>query len=169
MVFAAFLIGGLLMFPVTVLIAATSAIFEPPRSILFCYAGSLTSAILVYFIGRWLGRDTVQNLTGTWLSRLSRQLSKRGRGLATITVIRMLPIAPFTVINIVAGALHIRFWHYLLGTILGMSPGIIGISIFTDRLISFLQHPDLGNFFLLLGAGVILVILGMWIKKRLTR
>ncbi|MFW6323493.1 MAG: VTT domain-containing protein [Desulfovibrionales bacterium] len=168
-VIGAFVVGGLLMFPVTVLIAATAVVFSPPGSIFYSFAGSFLSAVVVYFIGRRLSSNTVRHLTGNWLSKLSRLLSQRGRGLATITVIRMLPIAPFTIINLAAGAVHIRFWQYALGTLLGMTPGILGVSVFTDRLIQFVQRPDIVNFLILLIVSAFIVLTGIWIKKRLSR
>ena len=37
----------------------------------------------------------------------------------------MLPIAPFSIVNVVAGASHIRWSDFLLGTVIGLLPGII--------------------------------------------
>ncbi|MDZ7809559.1 MAG: hypothetical protein U5L11_04595 [Arhodomonas sp.] len=35
-------------------------------------------------------------------------------------VVSLLPLAPFTVTNLVAGAFHLRFRDYMLGTLIGI-------------------------------------------------
>jgi uncharacterized membrane protein YdjX (TVP38/TMEM64 family) len=72
-------------------------------------------------------------------------------------------------INLVAGASHIRFRDYLLGTFIGMLPGIVGLTLLTDRLMAVLVEPRLGNVFLLLGLVLIVVLGGYFLKKRLNR
>ena len=57
-----------------------------------------------------------------------------------VAAVRLVPVAPFTVVNLAAGACSIRLMDYLLGTLIGMLPGLIVIaalghqisSVFTD-------------------------------------
>ncbi|TMA10562.1 MAG: hypothetical protein E6J89_10295, partial [Deltaproteobacteria bacterium] len=58
-VIGAYLLGGLLAFPVTLLIAATAFAFGPWTAFIYSLLGCVSSATLVYGIGRALGRDTV--------------------------------------------------------------------------------------------------------------
>ena len=58
-----------------------------------------------------------------------------------MTLVRMLPLAPFSVVNIVAGASHIGWRDFLLGTLLGMIPGIVVIATFIDRTVAVVQDP----------------------------
>jgi uncharacterized membrane protein YdjX (TVP38/TMEM64 family) len=78
-------------------------------------------------------------------------------------------VAPFTVINLAAGASHIRFRDFLLGTVLGMAPGITGMTLFAGQLGRLLKRPDLANF-ALLGA-LLLMIAGFayWSWRRFVR
>lgn len=85
-----------------------------------------------------------------------------------MAVVRTLPIAPFTIVNLVAGASQIRFTDYVLGTLLGMAPGILAVTIFTDRLLAFLKHPDLVNILAMVGALIFLALATRWLKRRLT-
>jgi phosphatidylserine/phosphatidylglycerophosphate/cardiolipin synthase-like enzyme len=55
-VLAAFLGGGLVAFPVVLLIAGTAAAFGPILGFTYATVGSLASALLTYGIGAWLGR-----------------------------------------------------------------------------------------------------------------
>jgi phospholipase D1/2 len=113
------------------------------------------SAIFFYFLGRKLGRATVRRVAGKRINELSRRIAKRG--LIAVVVVRMLPIAPFTVINLIAGASHIAFRDFVAGTILGMAPGTLIIVLFVDRIVAAVRTPGPLTFTLLaLTAGVAL-------------
>jgi phospholipase D1/2 len=162
----AFVIGGLAMFPVTVLIGATAIMLEPLPALLTAFAGTQLSAAAGYGAGMRLGRKRIQHMAGSRLNRISKHLARHG--LVSVAVIRTLPIAPFTIVNLVAGASHIRFLDYVLGTLLGMAPGILAVTIFTDRLLAFLKKPDLGNILIMVGAVLFLALVTRWLKRRLT-
>ena len=121
-VIGGYVLAGLLMVPVTLLIGVTGIVFGPLAGGAYAIGGTLLSAAATYGIGRWLGRDTLQRLVGPRIERWSRHIARSG--IVAMVVTRLLPIAPFTMINVIAGALQIRFRDYLIGTILGMAPGI---------------------------------------------
>ena len=160
---AAYVIGGLLVVPVTLLVVATAIAFGPLQGSLYALVGSLTSAVVVYSIGSVLGRDTVRRLAGKRLNRLSRRLAEHG--IAAVAVLRMLPVAPFTVVNLVAGASHIRFRDFFIGTILGMAPGIAVIALFVDRLDATVQNPGLTTG-LILATIVLFFVIGTYGLRR---
>jgi phospholipase D1/2 len=49
-----------------------------------------------------------------------------------------------------------------------MAPGILAVTIFTDRLLAFLKHPDLVNILAMVGALIFLALATRWLKRRLT-
>ena len=57
----------------------------------------------------------------------------------------LLPIAPFTLVNLAAGASGIRFVDFLVGTLIGMLPGLVLLSIMGDRIIRILAEPSAGD------------------------
>ncbi len=138
--FAAYLLGGLLFVPVTLLIAATVLVFGPIEGALYAMGGTLASAASTYALGRALGRDLVRRLAGRGLNALSRRLAKQG--LLAMTLVRLLPLAPFAVVNAVAGASHIGWRDFLLGTLLGMLPGIVVIATFVDSTVAVVNDPS---------------------------
>lgn len=84
--------------------------------------------------------------------------------------VRVLPVAPFTVVNLVAGASHIRLRDFALGTVLGMAPGIAAVSVFADRLLAALHEPSTAT---LVGLAVVVaaivagaVAVRRWIRRR---
>jgi uncharacterized membrane protein YdjX (TVP38/TMEM64 family) len=64
----------------------------------------------------------------------------------TMITVRIVPVAPFTVINIVAGASHIKFRDYFWGTLLGMFPGILALAAAGEGFGGILFAKKPGNF-----------------------
>ena len=77
-------------------------------------------------------------------------------GLLAVLVVRMLPIAPFSIVNVVAGASHIRWRDFLFGTFLGLMPGIAAMTLFVDRAVAVIREPS-PRTFLMLGAAVVVI------------
>jgi uncharacterized membrane protein YdjX (TVP38/TMEM64 family) len=162
---AAYVIGGLIMVPITLLVGVTAMVFAPVWGTIYALSGCLLNALATYLIGSRLGKQTVRKLAGRRLNRLSRQMAQRG--ILTVAIIRNIPVAPFTLVNMVAGASHIRLKDYLIGTAIGMLPGILAITIFADRLLQTIKNPGWGNALLAAALAVFLILSGRWLKKRL--
>jgi uncharacterized membrane protein YdjX (TVP38/TMEM64 family) len=73
-----------------------------------------------------------------------------------MVIVRLLPLAPFTLTNLVAGASGIRIRDFTLGTALGMAPGILAITVFEAQLEDAIRNPGIAT--LLTVAGLVLVI-----------
>jgi phospholipase D1/2 len=140
----AYLVASILAFPLTIMIIATLLMFGSWLGFVYALSGAILGALASYYLGYLLGRKIVRKMAGSRLNKLSRRLARRGL-LAVITV-RIIPIAPFTVVNMVAGASHICFRDYVLGTLIGMTPGIVAITLFTDRIIASIAAPGLATF-----------------------
>jgi phospholipase D1/2 len=123
-VIGAYLLGGISCFPVTLLILATAFVLNSWLAIVYSLLGCILSAMLVYAAGRWIGRKHVMRLAGKRLNRVNRLISKQGA--LAVTAVRMIPIAPYSLVNLAAGAVGVPFRDFVLGTLLGMSPGVVG-------------------------------------------
>jgi phosphatidylserine/phosphatidylglycerophosphate/cardiolipin synthase-like enzyme/uncharacterized membrane protein YdjX (TVP38/TMEM64 family) len=142
-----FVAGGLVAFPLTVLIMVCILIFGPWMGFIYSLLGALLSASTTYAIGHFAGRDVVRRLAGKKLTELNRRLARRG--LVTMILVRLLPVAPFSIVNLVAGASRIRFRDFVIGSAIGLLPGLVGISLFADRLAATIQKPDIPTFAML--------------------
>ena len=166
-----FLLGGLVAFPLTVLIVVCALVFGPWYGFLYSLAGALLSAASGYGIGHLVGRHTVWRFAGKKIRELNKRLARRG--LMTIIAVRIIPLAPFTVVNLVAGASRIRFRDFMLGSLVGMLPGMIAISIFTDQLAATIQKPDLPAFAALAAVVAIIIVIAWtcwrWANRRRER
>lgn len=167
-VLVVFVVGSCLMIPVNLLILATALSFGPITGFALALAGSLLGGLASYLLGRWLGREVVRKLAGKKLNRLSRRLARRGW--LAVALLRMVPIAPFTLVNMVAGASHISTRSFLIGTAIGMCPGILAIMVFEKGLEHALRNPGwetVGLALLALGcAGAVVVIGKRWLFKQ---
>jgi uncharacterized membrane protein YdjX (TVP38/TMEM64 family) len=159
-------IAGLIV-PVTLLIAVTGIAFGPLYGALYAIVGSTATAVLTYLIGRWIGRDTVRRYLGARVNRLSRRIAKRG--ILAMAIIRLLPIAPFTVVNVIAGASHIGLRDYMLGTALGMAPGIVLTVTFVHHLAQAIRNPSPQTFAILGAVGLLLIGTAVGLQKLFDR
>jgi uncharacterized membrane protein YdjX (TVP38/TMEM64 family) len=165
-VVASYIIGGMLMVPVMLLIAVTGIVFGPFYGSIYAITGSLLSAAVAYEAGRRLGRDTVRRLLGPRINGLSRRIAKRG--ILAVMIIRTLPVAPFTIVNIVAGASHIRFRDYLIGTFLGMLPGIVVTVTFAHHLAETVRNPSMGTVSVLVVVALLLFGFAITLQRLLS-
>jgi len=163
-VLAAFVVGSLAMVPVTLLIVATAVAFDPLLAVPYALAGTAVSAGAGFWLGRAGGRGLVRRLAGKRLNAVSRRL--RQRGIVAVTAVRLLPVAPFTVVNLAAGAARVRLRDFLLGTVIGSLPGILAITLLEGQAERALGQPGLLNFGLLTGLAL-LVVGGFALVKRM--
>lgn len=137
---AAYVVGGLLFFPLTVLIAVTGMILGPLLGFLTALAGGMASGWVGYLLGSWTGGKTVRNVSGRTFRAIYRGL--RSQGIITVAALRMVPVAPFTVVNIVMGAARVRPPVFLVGTAMGLIPGVFVLTMVGDRLRELWRDPD---------------------------
>ncbi|HEX4883632.1 MAG TPA: VTT domain-containing protein [Casimicrobiaceae bacterium] len=164
-VLAAFVAGGFLLVPVTLMIGASALVFGPVEGALYAFVGALASAAATYAAGRGLGRDAVRRFSGRRLNTLSRRLGQRG--LVAMTLIRLVPVAPFSVVNAVAGASHIGWRDFMAGTALGLLPGLVITSAFVDRAVAVVREPGLATVLTLVAVAAVAVGLVLWLRRRL--
>jgi len=152
-----FVAAGFIAFPITLLIAATAITFGTWEGLSIALAGSMANALSTYAAGRWLGADLLRRVMGPRINRVARKV--KSNGILAVTTMRVMPTAPFTLVNLVAGATKIRMLDYTIGTFLGLAPGIVIMSVLGGRLLDMMRSPSLLDIaliagFLLLWAGL---------------
>ncbi len=166
-VLAAFVAAGLVVAPVNVLIAATMVVFGPLVGICYALLGSLLNAVVLYEIGRLLPAARLRARLDGPLRLLTGRMSHQG--ILAIMLIRIVPVAPYSVVNVIAGAAHVARVPYLIGTALGMLPGIILNALLIDRLIAAFMQPGPWTWALLAFVGVAIAGIVIAIHRRLRR
>ncbi len=116
-------LGGALLcalVPRTAISIACGALFGAIGGGFVGLAGAILGAAATFEIGRALGRDAVASRAGPRWNRLDRWLTRRG--LLAVTVVRLLPLAPYGLIGFAYGTTSVRRWPYLGGTLIGATP-----------------------------------------------
>lgn len=143
LVIGLFLVAGAIAFPINLVVLATAAVFGPWLGYAYSVVGVFGSAFLMYFLGARLGRDRLERHFGPRARQVLE--ATRRRGFLVVLAFRVLPVAPATLVNMGAGASGIRFVDFLLGSILGMGPGLFVVCIIGDRLAGLLENPSAGE------------------------
>jgi len=162
-VMAAYTPASVLMFPRPVITLFAVLAFGPWLGWATAMSGILLAALAVYAVGRTMRRGMVRRLAGHSVNRISEVL--RRRGLVAMTALRLVPIAPFSVESLVAGALRLRARDLIGGTFLGMLPGTLTATVFGDQLHTALDDPQSVNYWLIAGV-MLLFAIGMLIVRR---
>ncbi len=155
--------AAFVMFPRPVLTLLTVIAFGPWLGFAYGMAGIITAALATYYTGRLLPERTVQRLAGDRLDDVVKAL--RRHGLMAMLAVRIIPVAPFAVEGLIAGALPIKVWDYTLGTFLGMLPGVLATSVFGSQISAALEDPASINWWIV-AAVVVAMIALIWFVRR---
>jgi phospholipase D1/2 len=166
-VVAVFVLSGFVAFPVVALIAGTTAVFGVWPGMLYAGLGAMASALATYSIGWWLGQRRLRHYFGPRINRIKQ--SFEGRGIVTVTAIRLIPAAPYTLVNLAAGALRIPPIDYTIGTALGLAPGILVMSLLGGTIVGIIAHPTVGGVALIVGLLLATILLSIGLQAVVRR
>ncbi len=167
----AYVVGGFIFFPVTLLSLLVAGVFGPIRGPVYGLIGSLLSAAVMFGIGNWVGSKGLRNLLGGKVQSIDHHLQKSG--VLGVILIRLVPIAPFSLVNLAAGISSIRFGDFLLGSFLAFIPFLLVKGVLGDSMLQVLLNPSRQNiYYLILGfllwigvAGTLFYLTKIW-KRR---
>ncbi|CAO3361870.1 VTT domain-containing protein [Azospirillum melinis] len=160
----AYVAGGYVMFPLTVMIAATAIVMGPWWGFPTAMAGAVASAAAMFWTGRMAGRDLLDRHGGPLIARINGKLADSG--IAAVAGVRAVPIAPYTVVNLAAGASKLSFGDFVIGTMVGLAPGILAFNLLGHQLERTITNPGAADFALLAGMAAVAIGLG-WLTSRL--
>lgn len=154
--------------PLAVIIMVSAIAFGSWLGLVYALSGACVGAVISYAVGNYLGHEALCRLAGERANHLSSRLAQRG--ILAIIFVRMMPIAPFAIVNMIAGATHIRLRDFLLGTLIGMIPGALAITVFADQIVLMIAEPNWKSVLLIvLSAAFILcgaLLLRVWHSKQ---
>jgi uncharacterized membrane protein YdjX (TVP38/TMEM64 family) len=159
-----FVVGGLIVFPVNLLIATSIVVFGPIAGAAIALAGSLASAGVLHQIGAAFPEHVFSRFAGRHAEQLRERVARHG--LIAVAIVRLLPVAPYSIVSLAAGIAAIRRAPYYIGTALGMLPGIVLYALFADRARKVIADPRPLSWAMLLFA-LLLIVAVAWLLKRL--
>lgn len=159
--------ASIVMFPRPLITLFAVVAFGAWQGFVLAMTGVLLAALAAYWVGRYLDRDTVRRIAGDKLNRVSEVL--RQRGLLAVTAVRFVPLAPFAVESLVAGAIRIKAWHLMVGTFLGMLPGTLTATIFGDQIQTALRDPARINYWIVSAVAIFMIVATLAVRRWLYR
>jgi uncharacterized membrane protein YdjX (TVP38/TMEM64 family) len=111
-----------------------------------------------------LGRDVVTRHAPRRAQQLLASVS-----LPAMITVRILPVLPFTVVNVCCGAFKVPLRTYIAGSVLGMAPGILALSVLGMKLVDAIRHPTADTIAGLAVGVVVVVAAALVVRARLKR
>ena len=165
----AIVLGSLVFAPVTGMIAVCALLFDP----WVASVSALLGVLLATTVNHWLGG----HFHGALMKRMPDAIADKIGTIAsssdiwTLAGLRLVPIAPFTVVNLVVGASGAALGPFLIGTAIAMTPGIVLISLSVDRARAALAGESVFDPWIVVGiatAGAAIIALRVWQNSRKT-
>ena len=158
--------------PQFVLIAAAVVAFGPWAGFAYSWVGTLISSLIGFALGRRFGARLLRDYAGRSVNAFMSMVGRNGF-LASL-VVRLVPSAPFIVVNMAAGATPMGWTGFTLGTAVGIVPKI-ALTAFAGQAVVRGLNGDGGVMrwaSLALAAAVWLgsgLLARAWLKRRETR
>jgi uncharacterized membrane protein YdjX (TVP38/TMEM64 family) len=141
--------------PQVVLIAAAAVVFGPWTGSLYAWIGTFVSALIGFELGRVFGGGLIRDLKSKGVDRFMTLIGKNG--LMASLIIRLVPAAPFIVVNMAAGTARVRRLDFAIGTAIGILPKIL-LTAFAGGTVTAAFHG--GG---ILQLGLLVLAIAIWV------
>ncbi len=158
-----YMVAGLLFFPVSVLSLAVAMVFGAFWGVVYGMAGAMCSTLLLFVIGQFVGEKGLRSVIGPRVNKIDKKFADNG--VLGVAIIRNIPVAPFSLVNMVAGVSSIKLPHFLLGTFIGMLPLMIVKGVVGGSVADILREPTLKHITFLVGGIIAWLILAYGTQK----
>jgi uncharacterized membrane protein YdjX (TVP38/TMEM64 family) len=115
------IVTGLSLPGAVILTLAGGFLFGAVLATLFVNIGATTGATLAFLTARYLLRDTVEQKFGKWLGPFQEGFAKNA--FSYLLTLRLIPLFPFFVVNLVSGLTRVNVGTYVSATAVGIIPG----------------------------------------------
>lgn len=161
-----YLVAAPLLFPIIALNLAVILALGPVYGVAYAMYGTLLSGLAAFLVGRRFGPRPLQGLNSERLNKALKII--RSSGLPGMIMLRMVPVAPYPVVNLMLGAGGVGVWTFLIGTVCGVLPFLIAMGVLGFQLREVVQEPDAMGVGILIGLLAAFAMLAWWIKRRLS-
>jgi uncharacterized membrane protein YdjX (TVP38/TMEM64 family) len=154
--------------PQIMLIAAAVVAFGPVTGCVYSWIGTMTSSLVGFYLGRAAGAKALERFSGASLARFMTLIAKNG--FFASFIVRLVPSAPFIVVNMAAGVTPMRVVDFTLGTAIGIVPKIV-LTAFAGNSIFRVLRGEIGKDALwLVAIAAAWVVIGLaaraWLRRR---
>ncbi|OQW66592.1 MAG: TVP38/TMEM64 family protein [Nitrospira sp. ST-bin4] len=147
-------VTGLSLPGAVILTLAGGFVFGGVIGTLFVNLGATTGATLAFLAARYLLRDWVEQKFGRWIEPVQQGFAKNA--FSYLLTLRLIPLFPFFVVNLVSGLTRVNVGTYVAATAIGIIPGSFvyayaGRQLGTINSLKEIASPNVIGAFLLLG------------------
>ena len=160
---AAFGVLAFVGVPQIMLIAAAVVAFGPVTGSLYSWVGTMVSALVGFYLGRMAGAKVLERYSGAGVKRFIKLIARNGF-LASL-IVRLVPSAPFIVVNMAAGVTPMRARDFVAGTGIGIIPKI-ALTAFAGASIVQLMQGEIGRHWVELAAVIAIWLAIGWFARR---
>lgn len=148
------IVTGLSLPGAVILTLAGGFLFGAVLATLFVNVGATTGATLAFLTARYLLRDTVEQKVGRWLGPFQEGFAENA--FSYLLTLRLIPLFPFFVVNLVSGLTRVNVGTYVAATAIGIIPGSFvyayaGRQLGTINSVKEIASPNVVGAFVLLG------------------
>lgn len=161
-----YILGSMAFFPLTAMTGACVVVFGPVKGVFISFIGAILGGVFGYGIGRLIGWRRLEKIFGKKSSILQEKI--KDTGIIGVTLIRLLPIAPYPLVNMALGVADVPINNFIIGTIFGLIPGKLAIAVAGDGFLKAFKHPDPHNL-AYLGGGMILWLVMIFATQKIVR
>jgi uncharacterized membrane protein YdjX (TVP38/TMEM64 family) len=140
-----------------VMTLAGGVVFGFERGVVLNTVGANLGANAAYALARMLGKEAVAALLGARFARIRRFVEVGG--FLRLLRLRLIPVAPFNLLNLAAGLAGMPWRTFAAATALGIVPGTVIYTLFADAIVTGSGEASRSAFTRLLVIGGLLLLL----------
>ena len=141
-----YIIRPLIFFPTSILTPLSAVVFGPFLGWVYTFVGENIAASVAFLVARYFGGDLLSQFKK--LKLIDKELQEHG--LRTVIFLRLVPLFPFDAVNFGLGLTSVPFRKYLIGTAVGVLPGLTAYIFLGASLLSGMYIiPTIVGFFVL--------------------
>ncbi|MFQ5785308.1 MAG: TVP38/TMEM64 family protein [Alphaproteobacteria bacterium] len=134
-------------------------LFGPVRAAIYVVFAATLGATLLFLIARSAVGDRLEARAGPWLVRMEKGF--RENALSYLLVLRLIPLFPFFVVNLVPAFLGVGLRTYVVATFFGIIPGTIVFALAGSGLGSAFDAGDGFDIAMVLTPEIIAALIGL--------
>ncbi len=133
----------------------------------YSWIGTMVSASVGFWLGRVTGGRLLRQVGGEKLKSFMAMVGQNGF-LASL-IVRLVPSAPFVVVNMAAGMTPMRFWAFALGAAVGIVPKIL-LTVMAGHSVTQARSGQLWANLGLFGLALLIwIAAGLWARRWMRR
>jgi uncharacterized membrane protein YdjX (TVP38/TMEM64 family) len=168
---AGFTVLAFLGVPQVMLVAAAVVAFGPWLGFAYSWIGNLVSCVISFYVGRRIGSRVLREHAGKGVRAFVDLIGRNGFWASLI--VRLVPSAPFVVVNMAAGCTPMAISEFVAGTAVGSAPKIALVAYAGNSAIHALNGGGASRWIKLALVAVVWIVMALlaraWLKREEAR